>query len=110
MTRKPPPDDSNLLHLRATPAPVRREVTEEPPEARHAIRPRVSIDTRGAPIVQVVHGGVEWAVDHTSHADDGAELTLTVRGPLRSLEHGDRAEQAVRLAAEVVRRIRRRSE
>ena len=74
----------------------------EPP----LLHPRVSLASQGAPLAQVVHEGVEWAIDTIAHADDGERLTLTVSGPLRALEHGNRAEQAAVFAGEISRRVK----
>lgn len=98
---------SNLLHLHA-PTPAARDIQTTAPEPRETIRPRVAIETAGGPIAQVTHDGVEWMIERVAHVDDGAELVVTIRGPLRSLAHGSRAEQGARFVGEVVRRIRGR--
>lgn len=112
MTRKPPPKDpGELIHLLAHPKPgnpdaVSRVLAGERPPERHHIRPRVSMVSEGAALAQVVIGGVEWVIDSIEHADDGERFTVTISGPMRALEHGDRVEQGARMAAEVVRRVR----
>lgn len=106
-----PPDDPKVVHLRTTVDDdgdiVSRVLSgERPPPREPTIRPRVGFATTGVAIVQMVLGGVEWVVERVDHSEDGARLTVTLSGPLRSLDGASRVKQAAKFAAEVTKRLR----